>query len=186
MNIGRIAQVIGAVVDVEFPQGELPNIYNALYVTNTFISAEEDNLVLEVAQHLGNRTVRTICMDSSDGLVRGMPVKDSGAPISMPVGDAVLGRIPGTNDYFDKTTRPEAETFEGLVIYRFDSSLVFFNADHFKTRATTVVQDAPAPVRVFLLDAGTMPYLDTTGAAVLDRLHGDFERDGPAHLLLDP
>ena len=93
MNIGRIAQVIGAVVDVEFPQGELPNIYNALYVTNTFISEEEDNLVLEVAQHLGNRTVRTICMDSSDGLVRGMPVKDSGAPISIPVGDAVLGRI---------------------------------------------------------------------------------------------
>ena len=92
--------------------------------------------------------------------------------------DAVLGRIPGTNDYFDKTTRPEAETFEGLVIYRFDASLVFFNADHFKTRATTVVRDAPAPVRVFLLDAGTMPYLDTTGAAVLDRLHGDFERDG--------
>ncbi|MCU0575406.1 MAG: F0F1 ATP synthase subunit beta [Desulfobacterota bacterium] len=93
MNIGKIAQVIGAVVDVEFPQGELPNIYNALFVTNPFISNEEDNLVLEVAQHLGNRTVRTICMDSSDGLVRGMPVKDTGAPISIPVGDAVLGRI---------------------------------------------------------------------------------------------
>ena len=93
MNIGKIAQVIGAVVDVEFPQGELPNIYNALFVTNPFISNEEDNLVLEVAQHLGDRTVRTICMDSSDGLVRGMPVKDTGAPISIPVGDAVLGRI---------------------------------------------------------------------------------------------
>ncbi|HQI82893.1 MAG TPA: F0F1 ATP synthase subunit beta, partial [Deltaproteobacteria bacterium] len=93
MNIGKIAQVIGAVVDVEFPQGELPNIYNALFVTNPFISDEEDNLVLEVAQHLGDRTVRTICMDSSDGLVRGMPVKDTGAPISIPVGDAVLGRI---------------------------------------------------------------------------------------------
>ncbi len=93
MNIGKISQVIGAVVDVEFPQGDLPNIYNALFVTNPFISDEEDNLVLEVAQHLGDRTVRTICMDSSDGLVRGMPVKDTGAPISIPVGDAVLGRI---------------------------------------------------------------------------------------------
>ncbi len=93
MNIGKISQVIGAVVDVEFSTGELPDIYNALFVTNPFISNEEDNLVLEVAQHLGDRTVRTICMDSSDGLVRGMPVKDTGAPISIPVGDAVLGRI---------------------------------------------------------------------------------------------
>jgi len=92
--------------------------------------------------------------------------------------DAVLGRIPGTNDYYDKTTHPAAETFPGLVIYRFDASLVFFNADYFKTRARTVVQEAPAPVRVFLLDAETMPYLDTTGAAVLDRVRGDFERDG--------
>jgi F-type H+-transporting ATPase subunit beta len=93
MNIGKISQVIGAVVDVEFSSGVLPDIYNALLVTNPFISNEEDNLVLEVAQHLGDRTVRTICMDSSDGLVRGMPVKDTGAPISIPVGDAVLGRI---------------------------------------------------------------------------------------------
>jgi len=93
MNIGKISQIIGAVVDVEFPQGELPNIYNALLVTSPFLSDEEDNLVLEVAQHLGNRTVRTIAMDSTDGLVRGMPVKDTGAPISVPVGNAVLGRI---------------------------------------------------------------------------------------------
>jgi F-type H+-transporting ATPase subunit beta len=93
METGKISQVIGAVVDVTFDQGELPDIYNALFVTNPFLSDEEDNLVLEVAQHLGDRTVRTIAMDSSDGLVRGMPVKDSGAPISIPVGDAVLGRI---------------------------------------------------------------------------------------------
>ncbi|HOJ14973.1 MAG TPA: F0F1 ATP synthase subunit beta, partial [Deltaproteobacteria bacterium] len=73
MNIGKISQIIGAVVDVEFPQGELPNIYNALLVTSPFLSDEEDNLVLEVAQHLGNRTVRTIAMDSTDGLARGMP-----------------------------------------------------------------------------------------------------------------
>ena len=93
MEIGRISQVIGAVVDVTFDQGELPDIYNALLVTNPFVSDEEDNLVLEVAQHLGDRTVRTIAMDSTDGLVRGMKVKDTGAPISIPVGDAVLGRI---------------------------------------------------------------------------------------------
>ncbi|MDT8274160.1 MAG: F0F1 ATP synthase subunit beta, partial [Desulfomonilia bacterium] len=93
MHNGRVSQVIGAVVDVEFPQGDLPDIYNALFVTNPFISDQEDNLVLEVAQHLGNRTVRTIAMDSTDGLVRGMPAKDTGAPITVPVGDAVLGRI---------------------------------------------------------------------------------------------
>ncbi len=93
MNIGKITQVIGAVIDVEFDTGELPDIYNALLVTNPFLSKEEDNLTLEVAQHLGDRKVRTIAMDSSDGLVRGMPVKDTGAPISVPVGDKVLGRI---------------------------------------------------------------------------------------------
>ncbi|MGC9324516.1 MAG: F0F1 ATP synthase subunit beta [Desulfomonilia bacterium] len=90
---GRISQVIGAVVDVEFPQGDLPDIYNALFVTNPFISDQEDNLVLEVAQHLGDRRVRCIAMDSTDGLVRGMPVKDTAAPITVPVGDTVLGRI---------------------------------------------------------------------------------------------
>jgi len=93
MNIGKISQVIGAVVDVEFESGVLPDIYNALFVTNPFLSNEEDNLVLEVAQHLGDRKVRTIAMDSTDGLVRGMQVKDTGAPISVPVGDGALGRI---------------------------------------------------------------------------------------------
>ncbi len=93
METGRISQVIGAVVDVTFDKGDLPDIYNALFVTNPFLSDEEDNLVLEVAQHLGDRTVRCIAMDSTDGLVRGMPVKDSGAPITVPVGEAVLGRI---------------------------------------------------------------------------------------------
>ncbi len=92
-NIGKISQVIGAVVDVKFEEGELPDIYNALWVTNPSISDEENNLVLEVAQHLGDRTVRTIAMDSSDGLVRGMNVTDTGEPIMVPVGDNVLGRI---------------------------------------------------------------------------------------------
>src|SRR5690554_366465 len=93
METGKVSQVIGAVVDVTFDKGDLPDIYNALFVTNPFLSDEEDNLVLEVAQHLGDRTVRCIAMDSTDGLVRGMAVKDTGDPITVPVGDAVLGRI---------------------------------------------------------------------------------------------
>ncbi|MBW2265793.1 MAG: F0F1 ATP synthase subunit beta [Deltaproteobacteria bacterium] len=93
VNTGRITQVIGNVVDVEFPEGELPLIYTSLLITNPSISDEEDNLVVEVAQHLGDRVVRTIGMDSTDGLVRGMPVKNTGEPIMMPVGAAGLGRV---------------------------------------------------------------------------------------------
>jgi F-type H+-transporting ATPase subunit beta len=90
---GKIVQVIGPVVDVEFPDGKLPKILNALKVTNPGISTAADNLTLEVAQHLGESTVRAICMDTSDGLVRGMEVRDTGAPIAMPVGPECLGRI---------------------------------------------------------------------------------------------
>ncbi len=92
-NIGRITQVIGPVLDVEFESGTLPPIFNALRVTNPAINDQEDNLVVEVAQHLGERTVRCIAMDSTEGLVRGMPAKDMGTGISVPVGDATLGRI---------------------------------------------------------------------------------------------
>ncbi|MBU2490454.1 MAG: F0F1 ATP synthase subunit beta [Proteobacteria bacterium] len=92
-NIGRITQVTGPVVDVEFPQGNLPFIYTALLITNPAINEEEDNLVVEVAQHLGDNVVRTIAMDVTDGLVRGMDVKDTGSPIMMPVGKATLGRV---------------------------------------------------------------------------------------------
>jgi len=92
-NIGKIAQVIGPVVDVEFEPGQLPNILNGLLVSNPAISDEEDNLYLEVAQHLGDNICRTIAMDTTDGLVRGMDVKDTGAPIKIPVGEASLGRI---------------------------------------------------------------------------------------------
>ncbi|MFO1202102.1 MAG: F0F1 ATP synthase subunit beta [Tabrizicola sp.] len=84
---GKVTQVIGAVVDVQF-DGALPAILNALETTNN-----GKRLVLEVAQHLGENTVRCIAMDASEGLVRGTPVKDLGAPISVPVGDATLGRI---------------------------------------------------------------------------------------------
>ena len=84
---GRITQVIGAVVDVQF-DGHLPEILNALETTN-----HGNRLVLEVAQHLGENTVRTIAMDATEGLVRGQPVADTGAPIQVPVGEATLGRI---------------------------------------------------------------------------------------------
>ncbi len=90
---GTITQVIGPVVDVEFPPGQLPALLSALRLTNPALGAGEDNLVLEVAQHLGEGTVRAVAMDSTDGLVRDMKVKNTGAPISMPVGNACLGRI---------------------------------------------------------------------------------------------
>jgi F-type H+-transporting ATPase subunit beta len=90
---GKIVQVIGPVVDVEFHDGKLPKILNALKITNPSISAAADNLTVEVAQHLGENVVRTIAMDSTDGLVRGMEVRDTGAPIAMPVGPECLGRI---------------------------------------------------------------------------------------------
>ena len=91
-NIGKIVQVIGAVVDVEFEAGKLPNILNALNITNPN-NTDAPELVVEVAQHLGNNVCRTIAMDATEGLVRGMDVVDSGQPILVPVGAASLGRI---------------------------------------------------------------------------------------------
>ncbi len=93
MNIGKIARVIGPVVDVEFEEGKLPAIRNGLLISNPAIDDTEDNLVVEVAQHLGNNVVRTIAMDTTDGLVRGMPVKDTGDAIRVPVGREALGRL---------------------------------------------------------------------------------------------
>jgi F-type H+-transporting ATPase subunit beta len=92
-NTGKVTQVMGPVVDVEFEQGKLPEILTALLITNAAINDEPDNLVVEVAMHLGDNVVRTIAMDVTDGLVRGMPVKDTGGPIMMPVGEASLGRV---------------------------------------------------------------------------------------------
>jgi F-type H+-transporting ATPase subunit beta len=93
MNIGRLVQVIGPVVDVAFEEGKLPNIMNAIAITNPTINDVEDNLIVEVAQHLGDNIVRCIAMDITDGLVRGMKAKDMGGPISVPVGPECLGRI---------------------------------------------------------------------------------------------
>ena len=91
-NVGKIVQVIGAVLDVEFPEGKLPSILNALEIKNSNNEYATD-LVVEVAQHLGDNVVRCIAMDSTDGLVRGMAAIDTGAPISVPVGKGSLGRI---------------------------------------------------------------------------------------------
>ncbi len=93
MSDGKILQVLGAVVDVEFPPGKLPDMFTALTITNPGIDPRADNLVIEVAQHLGENHVRCIAMDTTDGLVRGMPVKNTGASISVPVGAGTLGRI---------------------------------------------------------------------------------------------
>ena len=93
MNKGKIIQVIGPVLDVEFSDGQLPEILTALKVTNPVIDDTEGNLVVEVAQHLGDNVVRCIAMDTTDGLVRGMEAEDTGAPITMPVGEPTLGRV---------------------------------------------------------------------------------------------
>jgi F-type H+-transporting ATPase subunit beta len=93
MNIGTVVQVIGPVVDVAFQEGQLPNILNAITITNPAINDEPDNLVVEVAQHLGDNVVRCIAMDITEGLVRGMEAKDIGTPIMVPVGQECLGRI---------------------------------------------------------------------------------------------
>ena len=93
MSTGKVTQVIGPVVDVEFERGKLPPIFNAVKLTNPSIDDREGNLVLEVAQHLGENTVRCIAMDSTDGLVRGMLAVDTGQQITMPVGREALGRI---------------------------------------------------------------------------------------------
>ena len=93
MNIGKIVQVIGPVVDVAFEEGKLPSILNAITITNPAINDQKDNLIVEVALHLGDNVVRCIAMDITDGLVRGMDAKDTGSPIMVPVGKACLGRI---------------------------------------------------------------------------------------------
>ncbi len=95
MKKGRVSQVLGPVVDVRFEDGHLPEIYNAIKISQPAASENEVgiDLTLEVALHLGDDTVRTIAMASTDGVQRGMEAVDTGAPISVPVGDVTLGRV---------------------------------------------------------------------------------------------
>ena len=138
MSKGKIVQVIGPVVDVEFAD-ELPAIYNALNVEFE-LDQQSIKLVLEVQQHLGDHWVRTVAMSSTEGLKRGFDVTDTGAPISMPVGDAVMGRV------FDVTGQPVDE--RGPV-----------EADAYNP----IHRAAPS-----LMDQATSPQILTTGIKVID------------------
>src|SRR6201997_5659564 len=101
MNKGKIVKVVGPVVDVEFPEG-LPGIYNAL-TCEYKVQNQPAKITLEVQQHLGDKWVRAISMSGTEGLKRGFAVTDNGAPISMPVGEGVMGRV------FDVTGNPVDE-----------------------------------------------------------------------------
>jgi hypothetical protein len=112
---GRINQVLGNVIDVEFAAGMLPSIFNALRVTNPSIDDRPGNLVLEVAQHLGENTVRCIAMDATDGLVRGMEVSDTGAPgAATSVRAAPPERTPPPIEHQSRNNRGPIETFPGV------------------------------------------------------------------------
>src|SRR6266851_9436314 len=138
MNKGKIVRVIGPVVDVEFP-GQPPAIYNALTV-DFKVQGQPTRLTLETQQHLGDRWVRTVAMSSTEGLKRGLEVIDTGAPISVPVGDAVMGRVLDvTGNPVDERGPVKAEKY--YPIHR------------------------PAPP---LLDQSTSPQLLTTGIKVID------------------
>ena len=114
---GKVLQIMGAVIDVEFSGGTIPGIFNALKVTNPSINDLEGNLVLEVAQHLGEGVVRTIAMDSTEGLHRGAVVTDTGAGLKVPVGDEVLGRAMNLlGEPIDN--KPPVETDEQWEIHR--------------------------------------------------------------------
>ncbi len=112
MNKGTVLQVIGPVVDVDFSGAEMPSIYNALHINRTDSSGQNDTLVLEVQQHLGEDRVRTVAMDSTDGLIRGMEVVDTGEQIIVPVGPKTLGRLINvTGKAIDGLGEIETETY---------------------------------------------------------------------------
>src|ERR1044072_7113196 len=114
---GRVVRVIGPVVDVEFGPDEMPEIYHALHVDRT-LGDETRTLTLEVAQHIGDNMVRAISMQPTDGLVRGAPVEDTGAPISVPVGDATLGHVWSTLGIPLDTDIDKIEVTERWAIHR--------------------------------------------------------------------
>src|SRR5438132_9622164 len=138
MNKGKIVQVIGPVVDVEFPETP-PAIYNALTIDYK-VQGQPTKLTLEVEQHLGDNWVRTVAMSSTEGLKRGLEVVDSGKPISMPVGEGVMGRVFNvTGDVVDEQGPVKADKYN--PIHR-----------------------APPP----LVDQSTSPQVLTTGIKVID------------------
>ena len=122
MSTGTITQVIGPVVDVNFKDGELPALYNAIHINKSDAKGKDETITLEVAQHLGDNTVRTVAMQPTDGLVRGMDATDTGKPISVPVGNNVLGRILNViGEPVDK--KPPVESEETWSIHRDAPSL---------------------------------------------------------------
>lgn len=120
---GKITQIIGAVLDIKFPEGKLPKIYDAIHIA----APDGGVLTAEVAQHLGDDTVRCIAMGPTDGLVRGAEAIATGAPITVPVGEKTLGRIFNvTGDAIDKKPAPEASN-----IYRStEKHLLLKNSPH--------------------------------------------------------
>jgi len=140
MSKGKIVQIIGPVVDVEFAGGVLPAIYNALTVSYEMPGQGATKLTLEVQQHLGDNWVRAVAMSTTEGLKRGYEVTDTGLPISMPVGEAVMGRV------FNVTGEPVDE--QGPV-----------KADKYNP----IHRAAPA-----LVDQSTSPQILTTGIKVID------------------
>ncbi len=140
MSKGKIVQIIGPVVDVEFPEGQLPAIYNALVVEYELPLQGKTRLVLETQQHLGDNWVRAVAMSTTDGLKRGFEVADTGKPISMPVGDGVMGRVLNvTGDPVDERGPVVSDKY--YPIHR------------------------PAPT---LVDQSTTPQILTTGIKVID------------------
>ncbi|MGH7949288.1 MAG: F0F1 ATP synthase subunit beta, partial [Candidatus Binataceae bacterium] len=115
LSPGHVSQVLGNVVDVEFRNGSLPPIFTALKVSNPTISTKPLNLVLEVALHLGEKTVRCISMDTTDGLVRGTEVVNTGNPIAVPVGPVTLGRLMNvTGEPVDEAGPIESDKFRPI------------------------------------------------------------------------
>jgi F-type H+/Na+-transporting ATPase subunit beta len=140
MNKGKITQIIGPVVDVEFPPGQLPGLYSALTIDYDLPLQGPTKLVLEVQQHLGDNWVRTVAMSTTDGLKRGFVVTDTGGPISMPVGDSIMGRV------FNVTGDPVDERGPVITDKRYPIH-------------------RPAPL---LVDQSTTPQILTTGIKVID------------------
>ncbi|MEL7534516.1 MAG: hypothetical protein AAFN10_24630 [Bacteroidota bacterium] len=139
MNIGKVAQVIGPVIDVDFSaeDAKLPRILNALEIER----AGQGPLVLEVQQHLGESRVRAISMDSTDGIERGMPVKDMGATISVPTGPSIMGRLFNvTGTAIDGLKAPESE-----VRYSIHGSAPKFEDLKVEAEVLYTVLPTPAP-----------------------------------------